>query len=162
MVCYDTPNAGRHAKEMLDRLQVHFGNEIVFDVRLWRYDLIESPEAYEQARRDAAGASLFAAAYAGSGSPQVGFKRLVANWASEHGTAGAALVALPAGPQINRSLVRTLRLAAEQHGVRFLFSGDSEHFPEELIGCSRPNGCAFHTRPGQDWSQDHDLPPAFN
>jgi hypothetical protein len=137
LACYDTPSAGRHVKELLDRLIAHYGAAVTFDVRLWRFDLLEEAEPYRQARADAQAAALFVVAYAGNRQAGPGFLQLVEAWSAGRGDSEVALVALKAGDEENGGLVRVLCDAAGRIGVTFFFSGDGDLSTQELAGLSR-------------------------
>ena len=45
MVAYDSPASGRRAKEVLHRLMAELDDDLTFDVRLWRFDLLDVARA---------------------------------------------------------------------------------------------------------------------
>ena len=124
MVAYDSPASGRRAKEVLHRLMAELDDDLTFDVRLWRFDLLDVAQAYQDAHADATVAELFVVAFAGNSSPKEGLERLVQNWTEEHRMGDAALVVMPVDLETDGDLMHFLRQAAERNGVRFLFSGD--------------------------------------
>jgi hypothetical protein len=147
LVCYDVPAAGRHFRKVLDGLINHFGDEIVFDVRLWRWDLLGASELSSEATADAMAATLLAIAYSGYSPPAEGFNRFIEQWAEEHASTDAMIVTMQAGAESNPVLEQNLRRLAGRHKVGFLLSARDDRSPEEDFQATRSSHSPLEVLP---------------
>jgi hypothetical protein len=93
LIAYDDLNAGKHAKDLCDRLGQQLNPGCKLNIRLWRLSVLKIPEMMEAAAREAARAALIIVAASGKEnlpSPVKTWMGMVIG--AKHG-AGGALVA---------------------------------------------------------------------
>jgi len=117
---YDTPESGRNIKVLLDRLNQQFGEELEFELRLWRGDLLDVPEAYRRARDDAAASELLAIGCSEDEPIRDGVEDLVAGWSAGHDKMEQALVALLLSNAAKGDVLDELHQLANRHGLNFI------------------------------------------
>ena len=103
VVAYEDVTAAKKAKEICDRLRCSIDYEVIFEMHLWRFDVLGTPGLLDTAVRDAAQSRLIVFAARGLNVLPAGVKAWIELWVAERRARPGALVLLvePLAPSIS-------------------------------------------------------------
>jgi hypothetical protein len=103
VVAYEDITAAKRAKEISDRLRCSIGDELFFEMHLWRFDVLKTPGLLDTAVKDAVEARLIVLAARGINVLPAEVKAWIELWVAERQARPGALVLLvePLAPTIN-------------------------------------------------------------
>ncbi len=123
VLAYDKYADGICAKEFFDRLVFDHGELFQFTCHLWRFDVLQEPQLFDAATRDALGADMIVFAVRQNQEPPVEARRWIDRWLSSKQADSSALVLLQGGQpgQVGVAMLgwATLKQMAESANVRF-------------------------------------------
>jgi hypothetical protein len=146
VIIYDTFDFGAQANAMLKRATHRKDETTLWDVRLWRADLLKMPLAAETALMEAAEAHLIMLAVQHVQSLLPWLMDWLERWALRRKIQEAALALWVGGSAENRSAQTTREFSqfAENHGLSLIFDdnakveGKSSMIATVLDDCERP------------------------
>lgn len=122
VLAYDKYSDGIRAKEFFDRLVFNHGELFQFTCHLWRFDVLQEPQLFEAATRDALGADMIVFVTRQSQELPLEASRWIDHWLPSKQPDSGALVLLPGDPprQVGETttVCATLKQIAESANVR--------------------------------------------
>src|SRR5258705_6226153 len=144
VIVYDHLETAKRAEEIYERLAERLGHNFEFELRLWRFDVLDDEGFRAEAARDTADADIvIVATYTDAELPPG-----VQNWLEsslQHRTAGAALVALL--QHSGAPVTPYLQDVARRSGMDFFAQAPSEpRLPKVLHAPAFPRSRNGHPR----------------
>lgn len=125
-VAYDQAEIARRIKIIFDRAHAEIDEELIFDLRLWRLDILKLAGCWAQALRDLADADLFTMGFnspdESMASPEL--TSLVKKWFSDGCERQSVLLASPDGVNEHNGFDEVLDQLTQRCGLDFSPSGD--------------------------------------
>jgi hypothetical protein len=137
LLAYDTTRTCRAILEMLHRISTQLRDQKLFDVKAFKFGLLEQMDPLKWTAADPQEAELAVVAFGETGAPGADFLRWLEHWAARHEGQNAALGLLPMGVftgQSVRHLVRSLRKIAARHGLGFIYNPEAGLNPLQETG----------------------------
>ncbi len=92
VVAYEDVVAAKRAKEICDRLRCFIGDGITFEMHLWRFDVLRTPDLRDVAVNDAVQARLILIASRGRGDLPAETKAWIEFWVTQRRARPGAIV----------------------------------------------------------------------
>ena len=128
LLAYDsTPTCGAILR-MFDRISTRLRDKKIFNVRAFKFGLLERMDPFKWPATRAGAAELVMVAFGEEGAPGAGLLRWLENWAKQHEGQDSALGFLPLGANAGKSVrrvVRALKKIAARHGLRFIYGAEA-------------------------------------
>lgn len=125
-VAYDRAETARRLKSTFDRAHAEVDGMVMFDLRLWRLDILELARCWAQALGDLADADLFTMAFNRVGEAVVSSELicLVEKWFNDGCERRSVLLASPDGTDDRNTFVGVREELAQRCGLDFSSSSD--------------------------------------
>jgi len=127
LLAYDTAGTCGAFLKMLDRISTRLRDKKLFNVKAFKFGLLEQIDPRKWAAASADETELAVVAFGEVGAPGADLLRWVENWAARHEGMNAALGLLPMGALPGKSVrrvVRALRDIATRHGLGFIYDAE--------------------------------------
>jgi len=133
-MAYDRVEAARRIKLIFDHAHEESGKLLIFDLRLWRLDILQYAECWDQALADLVEADLFIMSFNRESASifSMELTSLVEKWFSRGGKSSSVLLVSPDGAYDHREFVAVLQELGQRCDLDFCFSCDQS---EQLHEC---------------------------
>lgn len=123
---YDRPESARRLKNTLDGVSAKIGEAVLFDLHLWRSDILHLAECNAAMREGLWQSELLIVAFTGNedGILTPGLFGVVEKWSNQRCGRHAVLVASPDSCEGSAATVAHLRALAQRLGLHFLCTCD--------------------------------------
>tara|TARA_B110000285_G_scaffold51990_2_gene59172 strand:- start:4871 stop:5395 length:525 start_codon:yes stop_codon:yes gene_type:complete len=125
-LAYDRVETARRIKLIFDHAHEDSGGLLIFDLRLWRLDILQYAECWDQALADLADADLFSMSFNSESASMFSMELtcLVEKWFSRGGNSNSVLLVSPDGAYDHSEFVAVLQDLGQRCDFNFSHSSD--------------------------------------
>jgi len=141
-LAYDMVETARRIKQIFDHAHEESGKLLIFDLRLWRLDILQYAECWDQALVDLAEADLFSMSFNRESASifSMELTSLVEKWFSRGGKSNSVLLVSPDGAYDHSEFGTVLEELGQRCDWDFSFScDDSEQLRECFLRPALPS-----------------------
>ena len=131
---YDEVDTARRIKLIFDHAHEESGELLIFDLRLWRLDILQFTECWDQALADLADADLFSMSFNSESASMFSMELicLIEEWFNRGGKSNSILIVSPDGAYDHSEFVAVLQNLGQRCDLDF---SDSINHSEQLHEC---------------------------